>query len=225
MEFAGIQKTSLIDYPNRVASVLFTPNCNLRCPYCHNWRIVLDPSGPYMTESQVLEILEKRRRYVENVVISGGEPTLFGDLPDFIRVLKSRGFSVKLDSNGLLPGMIEQSLPYLDYVAVDIKTSLERYHEFGSRNIDGLVNTIDLLRNGSVDYEFRCTVVPTLMDEDTLEPMGKLLKGGKRFVFQQFVPGDTLDPNYKDIKPFKPDEIQKLADIMSKYVDEVTIKI
>ena len=112
MKFSAIQKTSLIDYPNRIASVLFTPGCNLRCPYCHNWRVVLDPKPPFLQEETALKILESRKKYVDAVVITGGEPTIHKDLPMFLRKLKEKGFAVKLDTNGFYPQVLEESLPY-----------------------------------------------------------------------------------------------------------------
>jgi len=126
MIFSGLQKTSLIDFPGRISSILFTPGCNLRCPYCQNWRIVVDPQPPFLSESQVLEILESRRRFIDAVVITGGEPLIHKDLPAFIRKLKDRGFAVKLDTNGFFPKMLEQCLDHVDYVAVvDLKISFQ----------------------------------------------------------------------------------------------------
>ena len=102
MNFGGIQKTSLIDFPDRIATVLFTPGCNLRCPYCHNWRLVMNPPDPLLSEKDALQILEDRKHFIESVVITGGEPTIHSDLPEFIKMLKEHGYIVKLDSNGLL---------------------------------------------------------------------------------------------------------------------------
>lgn len=123
MRFGGIQKTSLIDYPDKIATVLFTSGCNLRCPYCHNWRLILNPTGPYLSAEDALKTLEERKRFIDAVVITGGEPTINADLPDFICTLKENSYLVKLDSNGLLPDMLEKCVPHLDYIAVDVKTS------------------------------------------------------------------------------------------------------
>ena len=126
MKFSGLQKISLIDYPNKVASVLFTPGCNLRCPFCHNWRIAVDPKPPFLQEAVALEILESRKKYVDAVVVTGGEPTMHKELPRFLAKLKERGFQVKLDTNGFYPEVLEECLPYVDYVALVAKTSLEK---------------------------------------------------------------------------------------------------
>ena len=138
MKFSGLQKTSLIDYPNKVASVLFTPGCNLRCPFCHNWRIVVDPKPPFLQEAVALEILESRKKYVDAVVVTGGEPTMHKELPKFLAKLKQRGFMVKLDTNGFYPQVLEECLPYVDYVALDVKTSLDKYKLLGAKDTDRL---------------------------------------------------------------------------------------
>ena len=225
MKFGGIQKTSLIDFPDKIATVLFTPGCNLRCPYCHNWRIILDPTGPFLSEKDTLQILEGRRRFVDAVVITGGEPTIHADLPGFSRMLKEHGYLVKLDSNGLLPEMLEKCIPHLDYIAVDVKTSPELYPKLKAESIDGLVKTIEMLKRGAVDYEFRCTAVPGFVDEDTVPRMGEMVEGAKLFAFQQFIPGDTLDPAYNFKTPYTEERISQLADIMASYVEEVTLRV
>jgi len=225
MRFGGIQKTSLIDFPDRIATVLFTPGCNLRCPYCHNWRLVLDPTGPFLSEADVLQILDGRRRFVEAVVITGGEPTIHSDLPGFLRTLKERGYAVKLDTNGLLPEALGACLPHLDYVAMDLKTSPDRYPELGAESAEGLLGSIELLRRGSVEHEFRCTVVPGFVDEETIPMMGEAIRGARRFAFQQFVPGDTLDPAFNSVRPYPRDRITRLAEIMEGYVDEVVLRV
>jgi pyruvate formate lyase activating enzyme len=225
VRFGGLQKISLIDFPDRIATVLFTPSCNLRCPYCHNWRLVLDPKGPFLSEDDVLQILESQRRFVDAVVITGGEPTMHRDIPLFLEKLKRKGFAVKLDTNGFFPEVLERCLPYLDYVAVDVKTCPERYRLLGAADMGSFFRTIGVLKKGSVDYEFRNTVVPGIVDEDCIAGMGELVKGVKRFVFQQFVPGDTLDKVFNTINPYSPETIVHFADIMSHYVEEVKLRL
>jgi len=127
MKFSGIQKTSLIDFPDRLATVLFAPDCNLRCPFCHNWRIVLDPKPPFLNEETAIRILEKRRNYVDAVAITGGEPTMHKEIPKFLKKLKEVGFAVKLDTNGFFPQVLKECMPHVNYVALDLKTSLEKY--------------------------------------------------------------------------------------------------
>jgi pyruvate formate lyase activating enzyme len=225
MNFSGIQKTSLIDFPDRIATVLFTPQCNLRCPFCHNWRLVLDPQPPFLNEETVFKILESRRKYVDAVVITGGEPTVHKDLPRFVNSLKERDYSVKLDTNGFFPQILEECSPNVDYVALDVKTSLEKYSLLGGKDTTEFLRTIEILKHKDFDYEFRATVVPGFVDAEDIPKIGQLVKGGKRFAFQQFVPGDTLDKTFNSIKPYPQDVIARFAEIMKKFVANVMIRV
>ncbi len=224
MMFAGLQKTSLIDYPDRVASVLFTSGCNLRCPYCHNGELVHSYTGPFLEEDEVLETLLARKQYVDSVVVTGGEPTIHPELPDFLAKLKTNGFNVKLDTNGFNPDVLRACLPFVDYIAMDVKTSPEKYSELGASNVESLVESIRIIKT-SVDYEFRCTAVPGFVETETIEEIGELVKGAKRFAFQQFRPEKTLDPMYNDVKPHPEEYITRLGKILEHYVDEVVLKI
>ncbi len=224
MKFSGIQKTSLVDFPNRIASVLFTPGCNLRCPYCHNWRIVVDPKPPFLNSEMALRILEERKRFVDAVVITGGEPTIHRELPKFLRKVKEKGFAVKLDTNGLNPQALEECLPYLDYVALDVKTSLQKYARLGAGDTNGLVRTIEMLKTGKVEYEFRTTVVPDFVDEADVSEISELIKGVKNFALQQFVPDDALDKKLCGTKPYALESIIAIAERMKPYAENVTIR-
>jgi pyruvate formate lyase activating enzyme len=224
MKFSGIQKTSLVDFPNRVASVLFTPGCNLRCPYCHNWRIVVDPKPPFLNDEVTLKILEERRRFVDAVVVTGGEPTIHKELPRFLKRLKERGFMVKLDTNGLNPWALEECLPYVDYVALDVKTSLGKYGRLGAGDTAELVHTIEILKTGKVECEFRTTVVPGFVGEEDLIEIGELVKGVKSFVLQQFVPDDTLDKALNSLKPYSRESMAGFAESMKRYAENVMLR-
>jgi len=225
MKFGGFQKTSLLDFPDRISSILFTVGCNLRCPFCYNRRLIIDPKPPFLSEEDALEILLSRKRYVDAVVITGGEPTMNRDLPEFIRKLKENGFQVKLDTNGFYPETLRESLPYLDYVAMDVKTSLEKYKLLGAKDTENLLRSIQIIMEGKVDYEFRNTVVPRIVDEEDIIKIGKMVEGAKRFAFQQFRPGETLDEAFNDVKPYTDDIIIKFSKIMEKYVSEVILRI
>ncbi len=225
MKFSGLQKTSLVDFPNRVASVLFTPGCNLRCPFCHNWRIVVDPKPPFLNEETALKILESRKKYVDAVVVTGGEPTIHNELPRFLKKLKERGFAVKLDTNGLDSQALEKCLPYIDYVALDVKTSLEKYSRLGAVNTNELLRTIEMLRTGKVEYEFRTTVVPSFVDAEDITRIGELVKGAKILAFQQFTPEDTLDKALATLKPYSQEIIQKYAEEMNEYASNVVLRM
>jgi len=225
MKFSGLQKTSLVDFPNRVASVLFTPGCNLRCPFCHNWRIVVDPKPPFLNEETALKILESRKKYVDAVVVTGGEPTIHNELPRFLKKLKERGFAVKLDTNGLDSQALEKCLPYIDYVALDVKTSLEKYSRLGVVNTNELLRTIEMLRTGKVEYEFRTTVVPSFVDAEDIARIGELVKGAKTLAFQQFIPEDTLDKALATLKPYSQEIIQKYAEEMNDYANNIVLRM
>ncbi|MCD6324896.1 anaerobic ribonucleoside-triphosphate reductase activating protein [Candidatus Bathyarchaeota archaeon] len=225
MKFGGLQKTSLLDFPDRVSSILFTIGCNLRCPFCHNGRLILDPKPPFLSEEDALKILLSRKKYVDAVVITGGEPTMNKDLPGFIRRLKENGFHIKLDTNGFYPETLKECLPYLDYVAMDVKTSLEKYKLLGAKNTGNLLRSIRMIMEGKVDYEFRNTVVPGIVNEEDIPKIGRMVEGAKRFAFQQFRPGETLDESFNDVKPYPEDLIVKFSKIMKRYVSEVILRI
>lgn len=224
MKFSGLQKTSLIDFPNRICSVLFAPGCNLRCPFCHNWRIAVDPKPPFLTEEIALKILDERKKYVDAIVVSGGEPTIHKELPRFLRKLKDRGFALKLDTNGFESRILEECLPYLDYVALDVKTSPQKYQSLGAKDTSELVRTIEILRMGKIDYEFRTTVVPGFVDAQDIHAISELVKGGGTWALQQFVPGDTLDKRMDAVKPYPPETLDKYADILKGYVERIIIR-
>lgn len=225
MKFSGIQKTSLIDYPNKVASVLYTPGCNLRCPFCHNWRIAMDPKPPFLQENVALGILEKRKKYVDAVVITGGEPTMHKELPRFLAKLKARGFLVKLDTNGFYPDVLEECLPYVDYVALDVKTSLDKYEQLGAKDTTGLMRTIKILKTGKVSYEFRTTVVPEFVTAMDITRIGEFVKGARIHALQQFRPQDTLDKRFEALKPYAPETMAEFAENMKNYAENVILRV
>jgi pyruvate formate lyase activating enzyme len=225
MKFTGLQKVSLIDYPNKVASVLFTPGCNLRCGFCHNWRIAVDPKPPFLQEALALKILESRKKYVDAVVVTGGEPCMHKELPKFLEKLKKRGFQVKLDTNGCFPDVLERCLAHVDYVALDVKTSLEKYKLLGAKDTTGLLRTVEMLKMGKVPYEFRTTLVPELITAEDMTRICELVKGAKTHAFQQFVPEDTLDKRFEGLKPYAPEVINRFAGTMKNYAENVMLRI
>lgn len=225
MKFSGLQKTSLLDYPDRIASVLFTPGCNLRCPFCHNWKIATDPQPPFLQEGAALEILESRKKYVDSVVITGGEPCMHKELPKFLAKLKERGFHVKLDTNGFFPEILEECLGYVDYVAVDVKTCAEKYKLLGAKDTSPLMKTMEILKMGKVPYEFRTTAVPELVTLQDADRIGEMIKGSKVHALQQFVPGNTLDKRFETLRPYAPETLNEFAGIIRKYTENVVLRI
>ena len=225
MKFGGLQRTSLLDFPDRIASILFTVGCNLRCPFCYNGRLILDPKPPFLSEDDALKILLSRKKYVDAVVITGGEPTMNRDLPAFIKKLKENGFHVKLDTNGFYPETLRECLSYLDYVAMDVKTSLDKYKLLGAENTDGLLRSVEIIKEGKIDYEFRNTVVPGIVSEEDIHEIGRIVEGARRFAFQQFRPGEALDEAFNSVKPYPSDIIIRFSKIMERYVSEVILRI
>jgi pyruvate formate lyase activating enzyme len=225
MKFSGLQKTSLIDYPDKVASVLFTPGCNLHCAYCHNWEIATNPQPPFLQEAAVLEILEKRKIYVDAVVITGGEPCMHKELPIFLAKLKEHGFFVKLDTNGFYPTMLEECLNHVDYVALDIKTCLEKYEQLGAQDTTNLQKSIEILKKSKVSYEFRTTAVPEIVTLQDIDQIGKLSEGSKTHALQQFRPEHAPDKHYQKLQCYAPEAITEFADKLSKYTEKVVLRI
>ncbi len=224
MKFSGLQKTSLLDFPDRIASVLFTPGCNLRCPYCHNWKIAIDPQPPFLQEGAALNILLSRKRYVDSVVITGGEPCMHKELPRFIAKLKENGFAVKLDTNGFFPEVLRECMDRVSYIALDLKTSPQKYTLLGADDTEGLMRSIELLKSGSVPFEFRTTVVPEIVEAADIPIMGELSKGAKTYALQQFIPDSTLDKRCQNVKPYAPEEIAGFAEVLKKYVAYVVLR-
>jgi len=225
MKFSGLQKVSLIDYPTRIASVLYTPGCNLSCGFCHNWRIATDPQPPFLQEGTALEMLESRKKYVDAVVITGGEPCMHKELPKFLSKLKERGFAVKLDTNGFFPDVLAECLSIVDYVALDIKTSLEKYPQLGAKDTTDLMRSVDLLKTSKVPYEFRTTLVPEIVTAEDLAGIGEIVKGVPTLALQQFVPQDTLDKKYETLRPYAPEIITTYAETLKNYVQNVVLRV
>lgn len=192
MQIAGIVKNSVVDYPGRIAAVLFTPGCNLDCYYCHNrFLLTKETWGDLLHEEDVLSFLVKRKKLLDGLVISGGEPTVQKDLKEFIRKVKKLGYDIKLDTNGsnpeLLKDLIENEL--IDYVAMDFKAPFAKYGQICGIDappvLKKIKDSIKLLLTGIITYEFRTTFVPELTKEDILE-MAKFIEGARLYVLQQY---------------------------------------
>ncbi len=197
LNIQGLQKTTLLDYPGYVASTVFLGGCNMRCPFCHNMNIVTQKSSPAYSVSEILEFLSKRAGRIDGVCITGGEPTLYSQLPSFISRIRDIGLRVKLDTNGTHPDMLQKLLreDLLDYVAMDIKSSFKGYER--ACGIDGIKlapikESIDILINGTCEYEFRTTCVEQLLDDETIIDIGIMLKGAKRYFLQGYVESEYV---------------------------------
>lgn len=226
MEIKGLNKLTLLDFPGKMACVVFLPRCNFRCPFCHNKSLVLSPdTQPDITEEEFFAFLKKRRGILEGVCITGGEPTLYKDLEEFIDKIKKEGYLVKLDTNGYNPEVLKRLLNKVDYVAMDIKNSPQKYSEtVGVKNfdMDKIYESVRILRESDIDFEFRMTVAPELQDETDFEKVGEWLVGTEKFYLQGYKDsGDVINPVFST----PTDEFLSCsADILKKYIKKVEIR-
>lgn len=198
MQIHGLQKLTLLDYPGHMAATVFTGGCNFRCPYCHNSELVLRPeSVPMIPEAEVFAFLKARAKMLEAVCVTGGEPTLQKDLPEFLAKVRSLGYRVKLDSNGQAPsvlaGLLQNKL--VDYVAMDIKNCRERYGEtIGVPNFrtDAVEASVQLLMRSDIQYEFRTTVCKELHDTESIKRIGEWIAGARHYYLQPYRESDQV---------------------------------
>ncbi len=188
----GFNKLTLLDYPEKLAATVFLGHCNFRCPFCHNAGLVLSPDQePIIPTEEVLGVLKKRKDILDGVCITGGEPTMSAGLPGFIRKIKELGYHVKLDTNGFHPEMLKSMVTegLIDYVAMDIKNSPEKYGEtVGIKNfhLAPIEESVEFLKSEVVDYEFRTTVVKELHKKDDIEKIGTWISGSRRYFLQAY---------------------------------------
>lgn len=230
MKISGFQKTSLIDYPGYIVSIVFTQGCNFRCPYCHNSDLLFSESTSkeYFPAEYIYSFVKNRKRLIDGVSISGGEPTLQPGLIDFIKDIKAMCLKVKLDTNGSRPEILETLLnnQLLDYIAMDIKGSLYNYEKIINQkiNTDFIKTSIALIQNSGIDYEFRTTVIPGLHDTTQLNDIAVLLTGSKLFYIQNFIPRNTFDEKYMNKNGFSPAKLEEFKTIFITHVDRVEIR-
>lgn len=230
VQIKAILPTSLIEYPGRIAAVLYVGACNFRCPYCYNVDLVLHPTQlPDIEPIEVLKKLEGRRAFIDGVVITGGEPTLQADLTAFLSDVRRLGLAVKLDTNGYRPDVLHTCLQQglVDYVAMDIKSSLPKYARAAGVAVDveRLQQSIQLLLHAGIEYEFRTTVVPDLVDLEDVQAIVELIAGAKRYYLQYFLPVATV--GWGENPPVAPpslDMMQRMAELAAGVVAEVGIR-
>lgn len=233
MLISGIQPFTMLDYPGKTACVVFTAGCQFRCGYCHNPEFVLPEllvkiKGDFITEEAFFNFLDERRGLLEGVVVSGGEPTIHHDLFRFIQKIKAAGFLVKLDTNGNRPDVLEAAIEdgLLDYVAMDVKTSLSGYPDLVGKlaKPESIRASIELLKTSSVEHEFRCTLIKEVHCDTIVAEMIGLLAGAKRLYLQEFRPGHTLDPAYQNYHAFSSNEVGDIAERFRAVVSEVIVR-
>ena len=227
MQIYGLNKTTLLDYPGLVASTVFTGSCNFRCPFCQNADLVLNPfSQPLISQEEVFSHFDKRKSVVKGVCITGGEPTLQKDLIDFIRKLKEKDLKVKLDTNGYQPDVIkiitEEKL--VDYFAMDIKSALATYDMACGIICDTkrIEESIRLIMNSGIDYEFRTTVVRELHNEDTFKEIAETIRGAKQYFLQGYKDSERVIE--RRFSAYSKEEMLKFVPILSKNIEKVAIR-
>lgn len=228
MEFHGISKLTLLDFPKHLACTVFTGRCNLRCPFCHNADLVLAPeSQPAIPEEDIFTFLSRRRDSLEGICITGGEPTLQKDLLPFLTRCKELGYLTKLDTNGTRPDVIRTALDakLLDYIAMDIKNCPARYAEtcgLSTVRFSAFEESVDLIRNSGLPYEFRTTVVKEFHTKEDLLAIGEWLKGSATYALQAFKDsGNLIAPG---LSGYTKDELTAFREMLLPYFDEVLLR-
>ncbi len=217
IEIKGFLETSFLDWPGKLCSVLFLPLCNFRCPYCHNHPLVFHPEQyADISLEVVLNRLRSLKNWIDGVCISGGEPTLHRGLPLLIRELKRKKFLVKLDTNGSNPQMLKDLIEEraTDFVSMDVKAPLDPFHYSRSAgvpiNMKSILESIEILKRGTVEYQLRMTVVPGLHQEKDIQSLADQLRVGRRFTLQNFNPENPMDPSLKNFVPYDPAALKKI---------------
>ncbi len=231
MEFKGLEKNSVIEWPGKVVSVAYTGGCNFRCPYCQNSDLVLRPDEvPTIEGEAVIEYLVSRRKWIDGLVITGGEPTLHHpSLFNFLKTVKEEGFDVGVETNGSNPEVLKELLEdeVVDYVGLDIKAPFEpeKYEKSIGVRIEGITEDVqecmNLVREHEIDYEYRTTVVPDILSPEDFEEIGKKIDEDEKYYLQQFVPENTLDDDFENVDPF---EKKKLKEIQENLNDRQNLR-
>ena len=227
MIIKGLQKTTLLDFPGKVACTLFTAGCNFRCPFCHNASLVISPdTSDTISEEEIFAFLKKRRGFLDGVCITGGEPLLQRDIEDFIKKIRELGLAVKLDTNGAYPerlrSIIDKGL--VDYVAMDIKNSKEKYALTAGAdvNIEKISESVRILMASDVEYEFRTTVVRELHSPEDIKSIGEWIAGADRYFLQSFTDsGEIIGDGYS---AYSPQDMGALLETVKQYIPSSALR-
>lgn len=227
MKIHGLQKMTLLDFPGHVACTVFLGGCDFRCPFCHNFELVDGTAEPIMDDAELLKFLEKRHGLLDGVAFTGGEPCLHKDLPELMRKIREMGFSVKLDTNGYHPALLQQILEegLADYVAMDIKNAPEKYAvTAGLETLDlaPVEESIRLLMQGKTDYEFRTTVVAEFHEAEDFRKIGPWIAGAKRYFLQCFTDRDSVP--FGNLSAPSKEELEEYAAIAREWIPDVQIR-
>jgi len=231
IQIGGLQKITLIDFPGRLAATVFLIGCNFKCPWCYSSELVLPEKikkQPKISEKEFLDFLKERKKLLEGLVLCGGEPSINKKLPSLIKKIKKLGYLIKLDTNGSNPKILKKLIKrkLIDYVAMDIKLPKERYPEiFGKRvKIEDIEESIKILKEGKVDYEFRTTVVPTVLNKEDILKIAKWIRGTKRYYLQNFRPEKTIDPEFEKIKPYPQKYLLEIQKAISPFFEVCQVR-
>jgi len=231
MQIGGLQKITLIDYPGRIAATVFLIGCDFKCPWCYSSELVLPEKikkQPRISQKEFFKFLKERKELLEGATICGGEPSINKDLPQFCKKIKKAGYLVKLDTNGSTPKMLKKLIDekLIDYVAMDIKLPREKYQKILGRKIkiEDIEKSVKILKEGKVDYEFRTTVVPTILTKEDILKIAKWISGAKRYYLQNFRPEKTIDPKFEKIKPYPQEYLLEIQKAISPFFEVCQVR-
>lgn len=227
MKIHGLQKLTLLDYPQKTACTVFLGGCNFRCPFCHNRELVLGDFPQELSEEEIIAFLKKRIGILEGVCITGGEPLLNEDIAEFIKKIRDIGYLVKLDTNGSNPELLKKLVNsgLINYVAMDIKNSKKMYPEtVGINNFDlsGVEESVEFLKSAGIEYEFRTTIVSEYHSKESITELAEWISGAKKYFLQNFIDsGNLIKPG---LSPVSKDELKGFLNICKKYVEHADIR-
>ena len=228
MRLGGLQKMTLLDFPGRVACTVFTVGCNFRCPFCHNSSLVLIPQLPELSQDDFFAFLRKRQGLLDGVAITGGEPLLHPDMPEFLGKIRALGYAVKLDTNGAFPDRLEDILKagLADYVAMDVKNSREKYEQ--TAGVKGILpqveRSVELLRNGGTPFEFRTTLVDELHDPEDFAAIGRWIAGTERYFIQGFVDSGDILAGSEAFHAASPEKAASCLEAVRPFLPEAALR-
>jgi len=242
IKIGGLQKTTFIDFPGRIAATVFLMGCNFKCPWCYSSELVLPDkikSQPEISEKDFFKFLKSRRELLEGIVICGGEPTINKDLSDFIKKIRKMGFSIKLDTNGSNPQMLKSLIDekLIDYVAMDIKAPFGakiKNSKFKAQNyekatgvkvdLNKIKKSVKTIKDSGIDYEFRTTVVPEIHTKEDIIQMAKDISPAKRYYLQNFRPEKTIDFSFEKVKPYPREFLLEVQKIISPFFETCQLR-
>lgn len=234
MEFKGLEKTSAIEWPGKMVSVVYTGGCNFRCPFCQNSELVLQPEKiPGISEEKVIDHLISQKKWLDGLIVTGGEPTIHPSLPNFAQRVKKKGFEFGVETNGSNPNMLKKLIKenLVDYITFDVKAPLvwDKYKKAigidKKELFEKIKESIEILKSSNVDHEYRTTIVPKLITEKDLEDIAKVLEENGKLYLQQYVPENTLDKEFENIEPYPKEKLKRIKNRLEEQFNFKVCKI